>query len=318
MNIRYLENHEIDKERWDELIDASPNGRIYAYSWWLDIAAKNWDALIADDYEFVMPIPVNKKWGVNRIGTPFITQQLGIFSKIEITTDVYIAFIQAIPRKFSEINLSINIANSLPVKGIQYKRRTNYILDINRPYNEIRAGYKSDACKSLKKKNTFQLIETQNINDIIQNYLDWNAQKVPWVVEQQYQLIARLMERAKEKNHLTVCQLVDENNIVQSSGFFPTSHGRAYHILSSQSPEGRKKGAKHFLIDNFIRKNCEKIKIFDFEGSDLPGVAEFFRKWGCTAEYYTEINYFQLPVLGKTIVPIAIKNRLTGLIRKSK
>lgn len=59
--IQLLSQNQIDKTKWDICIDQAPNGLIYAYSWYLDTMAKNWDALVYNDYELVMPLTWKKK-----------------------------------------------------------------------------------------------------------------------------------------------------------------------------------------------------------------------------------------------------------------
>ena len=39
---------------------SSCNGFSFALSWYLDASCDNWDALIADDYTAVMPLPYRK------------------------------------------------------------------------------------------------------------------------------------------------------------------------------------------------------------------------------------------------------------------
>ena len=62
-NIKYLRHQEVDKSKWDNCIDKADNGLIYAYSFYLDHMAKQWDALVLNDYEAVMPLTWNKKFG---------------------------------------------------------------------------------------------------------------------------------------------------------------------------------------------------------------------------------------------------------------
>ena len=80
MEILYVKNQAIDKQRWDATIEADPKGLPYAYSWYLDKATSgNWDALITPDYEFLLPLPWNRKiFGLHQIYAPLLTQQLGI------------------------------------------------------------------------------------------------------------------------------------------------------------------------------------------------------------------------------------------------
>ena len=61
--IKYLQYKEIDKAKWDVCITNAPNGLIYGYSFYLDCMARRWDALVLGDYEAVMPLTWNKKYG---------------------------------------------------------------------------------------------------------------------------------------------------------------------------------------------------------------------------------------------------------------
>ena len=54
--IKHLTHNMIDKRRWDDCIAKSFNGSVYAWSWYLDIVHPNWEALIENDYERVMPL----------------------------------------------------------------------------------------------------------------------------------------------------------------------------------------------------------------------------------------------------------------------
>lgn len=60
--IQFVQNADIIKKKWDDCIAHSVNERIYAYSWYLNIVAPNWDALIMDDYQAVFPVVHQKKW----------------------------------------------------------------------------------------------------------------------------------------------------------------------------------------------------------------------------------------------------------------
>ena len=77
--IQYIQNKEINKAKWDDSITESSNGLIYAYSWYLDTMSKNWDALVLNDYEAVLPLTWNKKYGVYYLYQPWFCASLGIF-----------------------------------------------------------------------------------------------------------------------------------------------------------------------------------------------------------------------------------------------
>ena len=77
--LQYIKHSEIDSEKWNQCIDAAQNSRIYAYDWHLDRTAIVWDALVLGDYDFVIPLPIRKKWGIKYLYQPLLSQQLGIF-----------------------------------------------------------------------------------------------------------------------------------------------------------------------------------------------------------------------------------------------
>ena len=104
--IHYLTYRQIDKTKWDACIDNAPNGLVYAYSYYLDSMAKNWDALVlsagpdtSTEYEAVMPLTWNKKYGIHYLYQPAFTACLGVFGK-NITVDMLNRFLLAIPPRF--------------------------------------------------------------------------------------------------------------------------------------------------------------------------------------------------------------------------
>ncbi|TAE87084.1 MAG: hypothetical protein EAY81_04625, partial [Bacteroidetes bacterium] len=105
--IKYLSHQEIDKIKWDDCIAQSNNELIYAYSWYLDIVAPGWEALVLNDYEVVMPLPTTTKY-LNVIYQPFFAQQLGIFNTQNLKHFTVSDFIKAIPAKFKYINICLN------------------------------------------------------------------------------------------------------------------------------------------------------------------------------------------------------------------
>ena len=114
--IQYIRRKHIDTIKWDACIDKASNGLIYGHSFYLDHMAKHWDALVLSnghygehDYDAVMPLPWNSKYGIRYIYQPFLSAQLGVFGKTpdKLSPD----FINAIPSSFRLVELSMNTAN---------------------------------------------------------------------------------------------------------------------------------------------------------------------------------------------------------------
>src|SRR5512136_2157781 len=95
--IVYLKNQEIDRAQWDTCIGLSQSTKPYAYSWYLDIMAPGWEALVDDDYDSVFPIPGFSKLGIQYVATPMFLQQLGAFSPDKPTGKAIVEFLEYLP-----------------------------------------------------------------------------------------------------------------------------------------------------------------------------------------------------------------------------
>jgi hypothetical protein len=65
--------------------------------------------------------------------------------------------------------------------------------------------------------------------------------------------------------------------------------------MNSTTPDGRKKEANHFLLDQVIKEFAGKPLIFDFEGSDVPGIKSFYEKFGAINQPYYSLHFNLLP-----------------------
>ena len=68
-------------------------------------------------------------------------------------------------------------------------------------------------------------------------------------------------------------------------------------MAASSNQAGIEQSAMFLLVDTFIEKNAGKKQIFDFEGSNIPGVARFYAGFGATPETYYSVHQNRLPKL---------------------
>ena len=165
-HIKYLKNPEIDKLEWDDCIRKSANGLIYAESAYLDHMAANWDALVLNDYEAVMPLTWKRKWGIKYLYQPPFIQQGGIFFKKQLTAKTIQSFITEASHKFKFAEFTINYLNEFPSgKGLQVKMRNNFILQLGDGYKHIAQRYNSYIKQRLSRLSKFSL-QYKHVNDI--------------------------------------------------------------------------------------------------------------------------------------------------------
>ena len=106
----------------------------------------------------------------------------------------------------------------------------------------------------------------------------------------------QLLLKIEMQNKFLVLGVHNTNQRLVSGGIFLMHESRVYNIIHFVNEEGRKQSAGHFLIDQCIRKIAGNSKIFDFEGSSLPGVQSFYKNFHPKHCPYWHIHINQLPI----------------------
>ena len=280
--IKFLQHSEIDKAKWNQSLEATLTPRIYAYSWYLDIASPNWCALIEDDYKSIFPVPIQKKLEIFYISQPLFTQQLGLFSS-ENSKNVD-AFLSAIPKKIWMRSLQIH--NRLD----NVKIKDNFELDISADIEKIRKKYSQNVKRNLKKAQKKYLEIKECSNDLlIQLFKQNKGKEVKELDKKAYAILSELLEKIQQKEKGKCFGVYKKEQLI-SAAFFSNCLGRSIYLFSASNSSAKEIGANHFLIDNYIAKYKKDSLILDFEGSTLPSLARFYASFGADKKKYSLIN----------------------------
>jgi hypothetical protein len=292
--IRNIKHSSIDKTLWDACVDNSPNGYIYAYSWYLDIVSPGWEALVEDNYQIIMPLPIRKKLGFKYLINPYLSQQLGIISSSNLDFNVIENFIYELKKLFRYADFNFNSSNVFEHKNYINKSITQ-ILPLNITYNELYNHYTDDCIRNItkaKKYNNLNYNISSDSYEFIRFYKLYTKFNAGHRFENcLYNLTNQFIKRNKGEINL----VTDENNEIISSALWAIDNKRAYYLANCNSPKGRKLKANFAIIDNFIQKHATENIVLDFEGSMIPGVAKFNTGFGADISYYPRFKYNNLP-----------------------
>ncbi len=302
--IRSISRASLDTAAWDACIDAAPNGLVYACSVYLDIMAPNWDALVLQDaagtgFSAVMPLTWNKKYGIRYLHQPFLTAQLGVFGK-QVDASLLQSFLQAIPEEYKYIDIYLNHANRLVVPGFPLYERVNYVLDLQKPYTDLRAAYRENIRRNVRKSSEAGCKAVQNVpvEQVVE--LAWMQMRNTGHAENENKdKFLKLYHTLAAAGKAMTYGVIGPNDQLLASCVFFFSHGRAYYILVGNHPNGKTIGASHALIDAFIRDHAEKDLLLDFEGSDIRNLAFFYSSFGAVEEKYAGLKVNRLPFFMK-------------------
>lgn len=295
--IKYLKHNEIDKQKWNECILNSFNGIVYAYTHYLDVVCPNWEALVKDDYEMVMPLTWNKKYGKYYIYQPPFTQQLGVFSKEHLTEKIVEQFLLAIPKHFQFLEFNLNTYNKLSNKEYNSKAFLTHELDMISPYEFLYKNYSENTKRNLKKANQHQLKILNNckVDEIINLFKKNKGKEVKAFKAEHYVMLNKLYNKFYKVGFAKAFGVCNSTNEIIAGALFFFSNNKAIFLFSGNSAEGKEKAALFFLIDQFIKNHSEKNLTLDFEGSNNPTLARFYKSFGSKPITYLHVKKNDLP-----------------------
>ena len=289
----------IDKIKWDNCIDNARNGLIYAYSFYLDAMSENWDALVLNDYEIVMPLTWKKKYTIYYLYQPFYTASLGIFGN-NISAEIVNDFLKNIPAKFKYWDFYLNRDNLFSLPDFPMYERSNYILPLHENYETLHTRYASSHSRNIKRAIQSGSVVKKNIPiaDVI-GLAKEQARDFSPIEEKSFATLSKLYDFLQKKKQAVTYGVYSSHNQLLASCAYFFSHERAFYILVGNHPNGRSSGASHLMIDHFIKEHAGENMVLDFEGSNIGSIAFFYKSFGAFLEKYPGIKLNKLPPLIK-------------------
>lgn len=300
MSLRYLTYKEINKKKWDDCIRNSVNALIYAESIYLDHMAANWDAIVLDDYEAVMPLTWKQKWRIKYLYQPAFIQQGGIFSSKKITAKLTQEFIGLAFEKFNFAEITLNYLNNIDAsKDIKITLRNNFVLQLGKGYESILKSYDPYIAQRLRRLDKFELQyrKSDDISAALKIYKKLYGERMTSVSSKDYTQFEKLCGQLLRKKRV-VCRDVYDNagNELLAKILLLKDENRIYNIISCILPNGKKLLANYFLYNEVAKEFADENILFDFEGSDIPGVAYFYEKFSTENQQYAFVKMNRLPL----------------------
>ncbi len=278
--IKYIAYKNLDIAKYDTCIEESINVRIYAYSWYLDCVADNWDALVLNDYEAVMPLPRRKKYGLNYIYQIPWVQQLGVFSKDNTNESLVQNFIDHIPKKFVLVDYMFNTKNNFLSKYAV--KRTNYVLNLDKSFDEISQNYNKNRKRIIRREFSDYIIDKNgSIEDFLDLYVNQNVNYKTH--KDSYEKLQKLLNIKCSSVYIWN---VYKNEELLAGLVWLIDKNRITYLLPVATDLAKKDNIPTFIINELIKEYQNTNYILDFEGSMIEGVANFYRSFGAVKEEY--------------------------------
>ncbi len=294
LRIEIIPANHIDKMKWDACINNSNSPLIYATTFYLDYIADNWHGIVVNDYDCIMPIVWRIKYGIRYCYDVPFTQQLGWFQqRANIITAADLLKILFSFSKYGDY--TFNFRNAETISDAAFCN--NYILPLSQSYAEITNRYSNDLVNNLKKagKENFIYSPEESFETAVNFYQQLYQSRTPHVSNNDFQKFKNLCAFLAKQGNVIVRKVCNGKNELLSIVLLLKYGNRLYNMMNSTTAEGRKTEANHFLFDHIFQEFAGIDLLFDFEGSDIPGIRKFYEKFGAVNQPYAILHFNHLP-----------------------
>ena len=289
-SIKILSSQHIDKTKWDRCVAENTNGLIYSSTEYLNAMAENWHGVVVDDYIAVMALPWKRKLRIRYGYTPAFIQQLGLVGEV---SDPDLSRILKLVYRFIALgDIHFNFSNTAIQQLIPVIPRNNFVIELSPGYDLITSHYKSNLKENIRKSANESLIYTEgDVTEGISMYHAFYKERMKHVRKKDYAYFSQLCHSLYKNDQCFVRTARTSQNEILAIAVFLTDNKRIYNIMNTTTPEGRNKEANHFLLNQVIHEYAGRSLLFDFEGSELPGVRGFYESFGPANQPYFQYHY---------------------------
>lgn len=282
--------------------------QLFARDWWLDATAgaDGWDVAIVEKGGKIvaaLPYQYRNKMGFRLVGQPALTPALGPWFashdgglpwSMSQQRDMLTALIADLPRfHYFAQNWHSRNTNWLPFywKGFQQTTRYTYVLKDIRDPEKLRAQFQHQARTAINKatqKHHLQVrddLPLEALFSLNHKTFDRQDKQIPYTNDYVRRLDAACL--AHDCRKLLVA--VDQEGNYHAAVYMVWDENSAYYLIGGGDPRLRTSGAASLCLWEAIRHASGVTQQFDFEGSMMEPVEQFFRLFGGE-----QVPYFHL------------------------
>jgi hypothetical protein len=288
--ISILSSKHIDKKMWDACVAQHDNGLVYSTTTYLDAMAQNWHGLVVDEYTVVMALPWKRKFRIRYGYTPAFIQQLGLVG--DVAGADLPKILKLIYKFYAFADFNFNFSNHGIQQILPVIPRTNFLIDLSVGYDQVKSHYKSNLKENIRKAGGEAFAYAAGlIDEGIAMYHDHYKARMKHVREKDYLHFKQLCRLLEANGQCFARTARNQHNEILAFAVFLRDGKRIYNIMNTTTVEGRTKEANHFLLNRVLHEFAGEELLFDFEGSELSGVREFYENFGPVNQPYFHYHY---------------------------
>ncbi len=298
---------------------------LFHLPWWLDaVCDDQWGVALVnpgDAMKAYYLFPQKRDRLGLHIYMPQLTQFLGpgyrltgsgIRERNNEETDLLEQLISQLPECSSfESRWNHRFQNWLPFhwKNFQQRTRYTYVLpDISDPLL-LKENFSDKIRREISKAGKQFVAEEANDSNALLTLLQKSFREKKMKLPLEKDVLARAFSAAAANQSGSILLAKDASGKTAAAIFVAWDTSTAYYIIGAKDDAFGNSGAMSFLFWTAFLHLKNRVKSFDFEGSMIRGVENYFRSFGAEQKGFFEITKINSPLL-------KMKSTMKSLLRK--
>ena len=291
-------------KKWNDFVNYSPQGSVFSLSSYLNALGVEYKILCAvskKNSEIYAGIVLAKNQ-INTYSNPMLDKYLGVLFKEDVSSQKQMSrqykameLLADELKKYKTFDYYFHPAfkNWIPFywQGFSQQTRYTYRINLNNSMETIVKNFHGNLRNHIKNALNHEVdirqgVEFEQFYEIINKTFLRQGSKAPFSQKK----IERFISNLSKKNRICTFGAYTNNNELISACGIVFDNKTAYLILNGIDIERNIRGTNALLILETIKyAKKQKLEIFDFEGSMLDGVEQFYRHFGAELTPYYRI-----------------------------
>jgi hypothetical protein len=263
---------------------------------WLDqvVIQGHWRAWVAFESDQAVAVFVGhyrRKYGLSALLMPQLTPYFGLwFPPMEglDQKELTHALLSTLPRVFlTSLCLTPDFEDlaAWKLNGFHHKKRTTYLIQCKtiEAYEVNRSNKLQNHLKHAQAKLEIDISsQVEELVQLVRASFEKQNRELPYPAR----LVQQIFECTAANAKITLAR---DGEGVAHAGLLTVEDGTTVYNLISGRKRDAIRGAQALLLDDAIKVAIKKSKKFDFEGSSIPDIANFFSSFGGEVHHFYHV-----------------------------
>jgi hypothetical protein len=291
-----IDPKEIGPAQWNQLTEKNGIAFPYMQYEYISICTRgNWKVLTDEGRNYYIPVPIVKKLAWSYVFNPPFSQRMYVLStSSKLKSSSLLPPLHFLAKNFEKITLNLDHEWTNLPSGFETQSRRNYYHRYGQP---VILNHHHQRNMRKAKVEHYSIDWHGDKGVLMKEYIKCTLSRRGRHKKKLATIAQELVDWLSKQDMLRIAFATDRRGKAAAGIGLIRWKGRLINLLPFTTQDGWDGRAMYFLLVNVLRENPYDVEVFDFEGSEIPGVARFYKGFGPSKESYNSIHYIKHPWL---------------------